>query len=59
MSQIYLHQDADFIFKCSDLNGRIGKLTDATDIDNPPNRISLEDIVKGLGELLIEFLNDS
>ncbi len=58
LSQIYLHQDADLIVMCGDLNGRIGKLPDATDIDNLPNRISLEDTVKGHGESQIEFLND-
>jgi len=59
LAQLYLYQDADLMFMCGDINGRIGKLLDATDIDNLPNRTVIDDVTKGHGQSFIEFLNDS
>ncbi len=38
LSEIYLYQHGDLIFMCGDLNVKIGKLPDATDINNLTNR---------------------
>ena len=58
LSLLYIYQDVDMLFVCGDINGRIGKLSDVTDIDNIKSRNTIDDVVRHHGEALIEFLID-
>ena len=58
ISQLYIYNDVDLLFICGDINGRIGKHSDVTDIDNIKPRTVIDDQVKGHGDALIEFLID-
>ena len=57
---LYVHNEADALFLCGDLNSRIGQLKDYNDsIDSIPPRTSLDNVKNMHGEALIEFLRDS
>ena len=58
LTLLYLHQDTDLMFICGDFNGRIGKHTDVSNIDDLPSREVIDDKLSGHGESLLEFLND-
>ena len=60
LSQIYLCSEADAIYLCGDLNGRVGGLYDyVKEIDEIPLRAPLDVVINKHGESLIEFLKDS
>ncbi len=58
-AQLYLNNDADQIYLCGDLNGRVGNLEDTVPgIDHLPQREVIDQTVQGHGETLIGFIND-
>jgi exonuclease III len=59
MSQLYFHSDADAIFICGDLNGRIGNSLDyVTDIDDISVRENIDNVKSGHGDAILEFVKD-
>ncbi len=61
ITQLYLNSEVDSIYVCGDYNAKIGNLTDVMeDIDiNWPPRISIDDVIHGHREAMIDFLKDS
>ena len=61
LSQVYLHEEADLLVICGDVNGRIGEKSDyISGIDNILPRVPLDkDRCNAHGDTLIEFLMDS
>ncbi len=58
---MYLNSEVELIYFCGDYNARSGNLTDVMeDIDiNLPSRISIDDVIHGHGEAMIDFLKHS
>ena len=60
ITQIYIHNEADCITICGDLNGRVGSIPDIVEgIDDIPPRSSIDKIKSGHGEALLEFVKDT
>ena len=60
LSSLYFHCDADSVLFCGDFNGRVRKAVDIVsglDEDIPP-RICLNDVKRGHGDVLLEFIKD-
>ncbi len=59
ITELYLHSEADIVYVCGDLNGRIGNLKDdISDIDILPPRINIDNTIHGHGEAIIDFVTD-
>ncbi len=57
--EVYKYVDIDALYFVGDINARIGKLSDISDLDNISNRVGLENEVNNHGKAFREFLIDS
>ena len=59
LSQVYLNQNADAMYMCGDFNARVGDLSDVIDgVDDVPKRLNVDQVKRGHGEALIDFVKD-